>query len=553
MNSPEQSDDLLCSDGDGVYDISFFAASIGHTIGQSRDVHARLEGRLTQLGPQWQATDGHGRKAYLLELHEISHHALMYSTPAGVLQWRLNQVIARDIGWIFRKLDELGISLPQPQTPEKTVTSPGWQAMFAANSSVHPGVRAYVLRTIRSLTDLLLMRSIFFGRDAARRHTNLTFGELIPLLGRCFAYLSERCEVRFVTDWRTRLSKKTLVFPPDKSFNVMDIAEVHAIAAELFALRAFGDLEGFGARRAQAEAGPFASAFAIAVAATRHVNDLGLSPHQLQMRALVSCSSRLDVTTEDDANYLEKTLPWWRFASDDVLGPDMVMDSVRQCMSLSVEKLIDSGSNWLNFLEHGPIDGSSMTPEAYKVYLEALITSLRSLGLDLQIHSLHRGLILNWRYLLTVVLESNPGLPDPPAFKRLSDQDWRSELQLAIPFLEYTDGLLFHGIDIDEVYAPDNPLRKLHMFRRFEQREFQLVAHLLNGATARASYAAYAGKLIPRSDILRAKIEATLGSATLADFTCKLMAHLFEGGAGLSIASEHFAVVPKTVPRDRYI
>jgi hypothetical protein len=103
------------------------------------------------------------------------------------------------------------------------------------------------------------------------------------------------------------------------------------------------------------------------------------------------------------------------------------------------------------------------------------------------------------------------------------------------------------------VYASDNPLRKWHMFKRFEQREYQLLAHLLNGASARTSYAAYAGKLIPRSEVLRAKIEATLGESTAADLICKLMAHMFEGGAGLSIAPEHLTVVPKTVPRDRYI
>ena len=553
MTSSGKSDDLLCSDGDGVYDISFFAASIGHAIGLSRDIHQRLEGQMSQLGSLWQEADGPERKAYLLELHETSHHALMYSTPAGVLLWRLNQVISRDIGWIFRKLEELGVGLAKNQTPEKVVTSPGWQAMFAANSSIHPGVRDYVLRTIRSLTDVLLMRSIFFGRDASRRHANLTFGQLIPILERCFAYLSDRCEVRFVTDWRTRLSKKTLVFPRDKSFNVLDIAEVHAIASELFALRALGDLDGFSARRAQAEAGPFASAFAVAVAATRHVNELGLSPHQFQMAALVACSAPLDVSVETDANYVEKALPWWRFASKDVLGPDLVMDSMRQCMSLAGEKLIGAGSNWLKFLEHGPVTPSEMTPKAYSLYLEALITSLRSLGLDLQIHSLHRGLSLNWRYLLTVILESNPGFPELPGFERLSHQDWRSELQLAIPFLEYTDGLLFHGVDMDDVYAPDNPIRRLQMFQRFETREFQLLAHLLNGATARTSYAAYAGKLIPRSEVLHAKIAATLGSSNVADFICKLMAHLFEGGAGLSIASEHFSVVPPTVPRDRYI
>jgi hypothetical protein len=553
MSSSDQNDDLLCSDGDGVYDISFFAASIAHTAVLSRDIHERLEGQMSQLGPQWRAANGPERKAYLLELHESSHHALMYSTPAGVLLWRLNQVISRDISWIFGKLAELGVELAQHKTPEENVTDLEWMAVFAANEAIDSGVREYVLHVICSLTELLAMRRIFFGRDAARTYADLTFGQLIPLLERCFAYLSDRCEVRFVIDWRSRLPQETRVFPPEKAFNAMDIAEVHAIAAELFALRAFGDLDGFRARRAQAEAGPFASAFAVAVAATAHVNELGLSPHQFQIAALVSCSSLLDVADEAKTNYVEDVLPWWRFASKGVLGPDLVMDSVRQCMSLSMERLIGAGSNWIRVLEHGPIDPSSTPPDAYAAYLEALITSLGTLGLDLQVHSLHQGLGLNWRFLLTLVLESNPKMPAPPGFTRLSYQSWRSELQLAIPLLEYTDELLFPGTDLGKVYASDHPFRKLHMFQRFEQREFQLLAHLLNGAMARTNYAAYAGKLIPRSDVLRPKITATLGSSKAADLICKLLAHLFEGGGGLSIAPGFLTVVPRTVARDRYI
>jgi hypothetical protein len=552
MSSSEQNSDLLCSDGDGVYDISFFAASIGHTAVLSRDISQRLEGQLSQLGPQWRAASDFEKKAYLLELHESSHHALMYSTPAGVLLWRLNQVISRDISWIFSKLKDLGVVLAKHTTPETNVTDPGWQAAFATNPGIDQRVSAYLLHVIRSLTDLLLMRSIFFGRDAARTHADLTFGQLIPLLERCYAYLEDRCEVRFVKEWQSHLPKDTLVFPPDKAFNVMDIAEVHAIASELFALRAFGDLEGFGVRRKQAEAGPFAAAFAVAVAPTRHVNDLGLSPHQLQMAALVACSALLDATAETKTIYVEEVLPWWRFASKSVLGVDLVMDALRQCMALSTEKLIGPGSNWLKVLEHGPI-AASMAPDAFAVYLQALVTSLTTLGLDLQVYALHQGLSLNWRYLLTTVLESNPHLPAPPKFERLSYQSWRSELQLAIPLLEYTDDLLFHGIDVDKVYAPDHPFRKMHMFQRFQQREYQLFAHLLNGATARTNYAAYAGKLIPRSEVLRSKITAALGSSATADLICKLMAQLFEGGAGLSITPEYLSVVPQSVPRDRYI
>ena len=62
------------------------------------------------------------------------------------------------------------------------------------------------------------------------------------------------------------------------------------------------------------------------------------------------------------------------------------------------------------------------------------------------------------------------------------------------------------------------------MFKRFQQREYQLLAHLLNGATARTNYEAYAGKLIPRSEVLDPKITAALGSGATADMICRLMA-----------------------------
>lgn len=552
MSSSDQSDDLLCSDGDGVYDISFFAASIGHTATLSRAVNRRLEGQMSKRAPQWRASSDADRKAYLLELHEASHHALMYSTPAGVLLWRLNQVISRDISWIFGKLAQLDIVLTTHKTLEAQLTDPEWQADFAGNAAVEPGVRSHVLNVSRSLSDLILMRSIFFGRNAARTHADLTFGMLAPLLERCFLYLAERCDVQFVTRWRTRLPEQTRVFPPEKAFNVMDIAEVHAIAAELFALRAFGDVEGFSKRKTQAEAGPFAAAFASAVAATRHVNQLGLSPHQMQIAALIACSAPLDVSSETGLAYLEETLPWWRFASRSILESALVMDALRQCMSLAGATLIGQGSGWLKFLDHDEIAEPAENPEAYTRYLAALTTSLSALGLDLQVHALHQGLSLNWRFLLTLVVGSNPP-PNVPKFDRLSDQSWRSALLLAIPLLEYNDSLLFHGPDLDEIYAQDNPLRQMRMFKKFKQRDYQLLAHLLNGAAARTNYAAYAGKLIPRSEVLHPKIAKALGTRAAADLICTVLAHLFESGAGVSIAPMHLSVVPQTLPRERYI
>ena len=90
-------------------------------------------------------------------------------------------------------------------------------------------------------------------------------------------------------------------------------------------------------------------------------------------------------------------------------------------------------------------------------------------------------------HLQSNILQSNPDLPEPLAFDPLSYQASRSELQLALPFLEYTDELLFHGIDMDEVYASPNVRCTCSGVSRHVSF-FQLLAHLLNGA--RTSYAA---------------------------------------------------------------
>jgi hypothetical protein len=106
------------------------------------------------------------------------------------------------------------------------------------------------------------------------------------------------------------------VFPEGKRFNLVDIAEVHAIAMELFVLRAVGDVDRLHQRVERARSGPHGAALNVAIEATNEVNDLGLSPHQMQMLALIAFSSALDVPAPTTKTaYLEEVLPWWRFAA----------------------------------------------------------------------------------------------------------------------------------------------------------------------------------------------------------------------------------------------
>jgi hypothetical protein len=547
----QEASDRLRSEG-GLYDISFFAASISHSVGLSREVFGRLSGgMLSKFAGEWAQATEVERKAYLLEIHEFSHHALMFSTPAGILLWRLNQVIARDISFLFSQAQQLGIVFPPNRPPSATLNDPVWQAEFQTRADVPAGARAYIPHVIRSLSDVIRIRSIFFDRDGAVTNSELTFDMLIELLKRTFIYLQERCEVRFVTKWTTQLPPDTKVFPEGKVFNVTDIAEAHAMAGELFVLRAFQDMEGFERRRQAAATGPFGAAFAVGASATAAVNTLGISPHQVQLAALVACASTLDVANEEvEELVLEAALPWWRFTSPDVLKAGLVVDALRNCRNMSAMPLINAGSRWLIFTDvdlQARLDG----PQAYWERLTNVVTSLQSLSLDLQIRAIHQGLSLNARYLVSMLADSNAGIA-LGEFSRLSPEAWRSELLLAVLLIEYSDEFFFPGDDLDEVYGPDDPIRRLRLYPLLQRPGYQLLGHILNGATHRTLYAAYARRLIPRSEVLQPKFEKLVGAET-ARFMRDIVAALFERGFGIGVDLAHLNVLPDYIPADRYI
>src|SRR5260221_4297130 len=538
----------------GLYDISFFAASVSHPVAVSRDVFGRLsDGMLSQFAGEWAKLGEADRQAYLLETHEMWHHALMFSTPAGVLLWRLNQVISRDISYLFQQAREMRISFPPNRSPSETLNDPGWQTEFQNRADVAAGKRAYILYIIRSLSDVIRVRSVFFDRDGAATNSHLTVRELIAVMERTFAYLEERCEVRFVKKWKTRLPADAKVFPEGKAFNVMDIAEAHAIAGELFALRAFQDMDGFERRRQAAANGPFGAAFTVGVAATASVNAVGISPHQVQLMALVACASALEVAEDETRELMvEDVLPWWRFTSPDVLKPDLFINALRNWLSLSTSPLIDAGSRWVSFRDLSRASKNEDHEAKGKRFAD-LVTSLQSLSLDLQIHAIHKGAMLNVRYLMTVLAESNPKMQIPGAgFERLTDGDWRNELLLTIPLIEYSDEFLFPGQDLDDIYKPGNPLRNFRLYKLLQHPGYQLLGHILNGATTRTLYAAYARRLIPRSEVLRPKFEK-LVTPDIAKSMCDIVANLFERGGATGVDLAHLNVLPEYIPAKLYI
>jgi hypothetical protein len=541
--------DILCSGNDGVYDVSFFAASIRHTIGHSRSVFEKFSGKmLSELGDIWAGSTADEQQAYLLEHHEFAHHALMFSTPAGVLNWRLNQVISRDVQWILRKCRQYGIDIPAGVPPREVVSAPAWRLAFMRRADVDQGTKHELLRTISSLEDIIRLRRILFEPGAARTFADLTFGELQELLKRTHGYLGDRCDIRLCGDWRTRLPPDTKVFPEEKAFNLVDIAEVHAIAMELFVLRAVGDLDGLKTRAERARQGSYGAAVRAAMAATSAVNDLGFSPHQMQMMALIAFSASLDVSLKPtETVYLEEALPWWRFTSPEVFTPKTYIDALGNCLAIANTALVGPGSRWLQM---APGDWP-LTGKPTEEKLSSFFMSLSSLGLDRQIHAIHQGAKLNWRYLATQ-FEMSANARHPHAFERLSPETWRAELQSAVLLVEYKDDLHFRHADYAELYPAGTPYRtSVKAIDSYGDPAYQLLGQILNGAIPRIMYAGYAGRLLPSLDVLEPKLAACLKSTKTATNAIFMLKTLIQGS--MTVVEPYLTIAPASVAPDRYI
>ena len=502
---------------------------------------------MTAFADTWKGLKAADRQAFLLEHHEFAHHALMFSTPAGVLNWRLNQVISRDAQWILKKCEDFGESFSARTPPREVVSTRAWQVAFKRRSDVPRDVKNELLLTINSLEDMIQLRALFFEPGAAERFADMTFRDLLALLKRSFAYLERRCDVAFPKDWRTKLPLCTKVFAPDRSFNLVDIAEVHAIAMELFILRAVGDIEAMNRRIEEARNGSYGTALAIAVDATKEVNELGVSPHQMQVQSLIAFSAAVDILAPSTKElYLEEVMPWWRFATKAAYQPATYVDALRNCFSISMAPLVGQGSRWLQLVPMSP----NALPQTFEG-TSGLFNTLTSLGLDRQIHAIHRGAALNWRYLATQLEDNFEDKVSFP-FERLTGEEWRGHQHMAALLVEYTDGLNFQHADFDELYPANSPYRKtMPALDDYADPAYQLLAQLINGALPRVAYASYAGRAVPALSVLEPKLANYFNSPELARNIIAVISPIVEGC--MSAAGSHLTLLPETLAVDRYI
>jgi hypothetical protein len=550
MRTSSESSDILNSDANGSYDISFFASSIGHTIGLSQSVFAKFSGaKFSDLAQQWNEATDEERKAFLLEHHEAAHHGLLFSTPAGVLLWRLNQVLARDVHYISKTLTEFGMVVPGNRSPRTWLNSPDFVASLAPRKFAHPGRKSYLLKIVDAVERVHLFRELFFERNAACNHASLTIGELLGLCQFVYPYLATRCVVDPCVTWTTRLDPKTKVFPPGKTFNVVDIAESHAIAKELFILRAVGDRIGFEARLLEATQGQFGVCFKRSIEIAEHENEIRFSPHKIQMAAVIACSAKIDISQSGVVQlYLEEQLPWWKY-TEDVFSAGAITQSLESLYSQLTVPLIGAGSKWL--VLH-VLDVPEPSGTGNEARVSNHLQTLSSFGLDLQMHLIHQGSKEN----LTFFLESMK-YQDAPVPESVFDA-WNAFLFLNQAFIEYSDAIFHRELDLAAIYKEDHPWRQLSGFASLELPAMQLLGHILNGAFTRRAIAMYTRSIVPRTDVIADKLykfvreyyaDSPEEGERFADSLSRLIREIFGKGRDLPFGLEHL----REQTRERFI
>ena len=486
----------------------------------------------------------------------MAHHALMFSTPVGVLNWRLNQLIARDIGYVFQKCFDFRIPFPKLRAPITILEDEKWQMdFFCRNDGIPPGDKAYLCRVINAIQQQLRLRKILFEANTATLFQDLNFGQLLTLLNWFSEYATERCEVPFPR-WKTKLPLATLVFSAGKSFNVVDIAECHAIAEELFVLRALHDSDELHARLERASSGPHGQAIRAAILSMQGVPGDGESPYRIQVAALLACCTSLDRVADDQTTkYLEDELPWWRIGSPELFSPTSIKASLENLLTLSNQPLFTAGSNWLDYGAYGiGRGGGAADSDGVPANLDDISDFLKahtSFGLDVQAYSIHRSAALNLRFLTTLLMEGSQfegSLPFEPA----GFDEWREQF-IAVGIIEYADEIHFRGIDVNASFGADHPLRKHPAFDRLTTYEGQLFANIMVGAQARCMYAAYSGKAIPSARILEPKLAKCLGNFRFGTDVAKLLELVFDRGVGLGIPQKHLRILGPDAGWNRYI
>ncbi len=485
----------------------------------------------------WKAAITAERRAFLLEHHEAAHHGLLFSTPAGALLWRLNQSISRDIHYIAQSLNEFGVPIPSNRSPRKWLNGPEF-VLALEHGKGHRDHNAYVRSVVDAVEKLLSFRTLLFETDAENAYGHMTIGDCLKLFRFVYPYLAARSGVAWNYEWTTRLDPRTRLFPNGVILNFLDIAECHAMAKELYILRAVGDKESFRERTGEALAGQFGAAFKVSTDFAKINSDFEYSPHYVQLAALAALSTGLDVTAGSGPLVIEDQLPWQRFSRDGAFSLGGFQQSLEALYTLQSKPLIGAESKWLIF---HPIDLRKLGPDSSPDIIGALGRTLASFSLDIQIYLFHRASQENLRFLMGAIKRGNEAAPQE-AFDA-----WNSFLFLNQAFVEYRDQLFHLPVEISAIYPSGHPLRTQREFCYLSTGPVQLLSHVVNGLCTRRSAASYSHHTVAKIDVVAPKIIAYISehqppgseAGAIKSFVTLLIEAFFGNGRDLPFGREH--------------
>lgn len=453
---------------------------------------------LSEHARDWQQATEEQRASYLLEEHENAHHMLLYSSPVGVLLWRLVQVVHRDIAHFSMAKNQLQVEIPQNRTPHHFFKSGDFFKYLIETRGGQLSDFAYPQGIIDAIDKIFLLIDILFHHNPSEEFSDLTVGELIDLLNDVFQWLVERCDIPPCGKWVSGLPRTEKVFAPGRDWSCMALAEVHACARELYLLRSFGDIAHFQERAKEFSGDVFGNCFDVIREATRYDNEVGFSPHEMQMSVLYALSGKIDPTMAAGQDLVfEHEFPNFRVGKERNRHFELLRSSVENLSNLAQTPLVGAGSKWLSMHSRGTATSLASVTDFF--------STMMSLGLDRQIYSIKNGVAANAQFISSKVLHSSGQMPNDRWEEEW--EKWNRDLKLSQIMCEYSDDFYFSYADPNEIYPAGHPVWELDGISVFFTPPLQFASSILVGFLQQMHIASYFHYPVSTIDVIEPKIE----------------------------------------------
>jgi len=507
---------LFHSGNKGKYQTSAFAVSIKNSVASSKELFDKLSSKssYSQMSSEWMELDSKDKELYLTEHHEFAHHGLLHSSPLGVLQWRIEHVLFRDIDFISSQLRRFKIDIPTDTFIYDWLESEIFEIACSRAGVHHIGIREGQ-NIVNRIKDLLLLKQTLFAERIKdqKSDVNIEIGEFLGLINRCFEYMAERCSLEFSREFTSDLPTDQLLFTEEIPYNARDMIEVHAMLEEIWLLRAFNDIEGAIKRIEQIEEQSYAKCFSYIKEHFLTKDGVGISIVPMQEVILLSCCSALELSTFDSTEDLkiEDHIPWLRLKKilskkqKDGLDTTEFKESIKCLVDLTRKPLFNSGSQWLQYRR---IDFPNIKENNFEAgdYLNSLFNNAFSLGVEAHAHLIHTGVKANIDYLMEV-LKSNPS----PVNRFVSDK-WRKNTKFNLAIIEYEDALWTSDnlFSIEEFLPKSHAIRKDDSYNYLKAPYMPIIGMILVSATLARSIGTYLSQWIPRIETISEKLLKTV-------------------------------------------